>query len=95
MSQEQLFGPIIGVISEAMALLGADSSLLAAVGSWRDSRNDDDTLADIQKWIEQERDRIAGLIDTYRASGFWEPCRRYSQTDQGRSRLESPRTNVA
>ena len=41
---------IVNEICTALMLLGADSSLLGAVGSWGDSLPDEDVLANVRAW---------------------------------------------
>lgn len=69
------FGEVIGAITTALKLLGADSPLLAAVGSWRDGCDDPVTLECINEWIMSEKARISCVMSVYFENGCWKPCR--------------------
>lgn len=87
------FGKVIDGIVTALRLLGADSALQGAVGSWRDGQDDAATAAAIGEWVETERDRIAAAVQVFKRSDFWEPHRRYVRTDRGCSRRADPETS--
>lgn len=51
-SQRVLEREIISQIGVALEKLGAQSDLLAVVGSWKSTMSDEDTLSDLKAWNE-------------------------------------------
>lgn len=56
---------IVNEIYRALVLLGAESDLLGAVGSWRDSLSDSDVLSGLQAWNEATFNQLRGRIEHY------------------------------
>jgi hypothetical protein len=69
--QRDLEEAIIDEIYRAFVLLGADSELLAKVGSWRHSLPIEDVLLGIKAWNQATIAEVIGRIEHYEES-----CRR-------------------
>jgi hypothetical protein len=50
-------GQIKNEIYRVVELLGGDSSILGAIGSWGDTMADEDVLAMIRAWREGEKEK--------------------------------------
>ena len=59
---------IIGELYRALVLLGADSGLLGAVGSWGDSLPEKDVLSNLRAWNEASLAEIKERIAHYEMS---------------------------
>jgi len=59
---------IIEELYRALVLLGADSDLLATVGSWGDSLPDEDVLANLKAWNEATAKEATGRIEHFEMS---------------------------
>jgi len=47
-------------VNRVLEFLGADIYLLATIGSWKDTMNDEETLAELKEWNERGPDAIKG-----------------------------------
>ena len=83
---KEMFGPILTQIGLALKMLGADSCLQAAVGSWRDTQDDSQTLLMLKDWVQSEGDRIAAVVQAFKDYGFWNPNRAMRRDDRAKSR---------
>lgn len=76
---------IVNEIYCALVLLGAESDLLGAVGSWGDSLPDEHVLSNIRAWNDATLKEITGRIEHYGMSSRHLACNQGE--DLGNARL--------